>query len=445
MGTRLLAAAVLVADTALLVAGRPDLPLWVVAGYVLVAALAIALSGRAPLVALGVALVLAPATGTAYVLLLWTAYRAGRGVLSRPGTGVLVGLTVGALAVRLAAVPARSGALTTLVASYLVFVGLPVLTGRYLAQQGRLVATLERHNRQLRRERELLAEQEQLRERLRIARDMHDSLGHRLSLVSVQAAALEVSPQLPPAQREAVRQLADAARRAAAELYELVGALRGARTGADRPADLSAVPALIAEFRAAGVPVTSHHSGRPRPLSPAAGQAAYRVVQEGLTNAAKHAPGRPVTVRLRWEPDALLVELVNPLPADGRPHRRIAHAGVPASGAPADAAAPGVVVDGSPGRPGTRAEVGPEPAGPESGGHGLAGLRERVARAGGIVGHGRTGDRWRLAAMLPTVTGQIEERPALDRTGSVRSVGLGIAAAVAMFLLLPASMLLGGR
>lgn len=229
MRRHLLAAAVLTADTALLAARHgADLPLAAVPAYALVVALVIALSRRVPLAAFAVALVLTPLTGTAYVLLLWAAYHAGRAAVSRSGTAMLVGTALGALAVQLVGLPAWPGAVSSLLGTYLVFVALPVLVGRYLAQQERLVSTLDRHNRQLRRERELVAEQEQLRERLRIARDMHDSLGHRLSLVSVQAAALEVSA-LPAPQREAVGHLARATRDAMDELYGLVGALRSER------------------------------------------------------------------------------------------------------------------------------------------------------------------------------------------------------------------------
>ncbi|MBF9135027.1 hypothetical protein I0C86_39820 [Plantactinospora sp. S1510] len=426
----LLAAAVLTADTALL-AGRhgADLPPWAVPAYALVVALVIALCRRAPLAAFAVALVLALVTGTAYVLLLWVAYQTGREIVSRSGTAMLVGTALGALTVQLVGLPARPGAVSSLVATYLVFVALPVLVGRYLAQQERLVSTLDRHNRQLRRERELVAEREQLRERLRIARDMHDSLGHRLSLVSVQAAALEVSA-LPVPQRRAVQHLARATRDAMDELYGLVGALRSERGTAQRSPGVESIDALVTQFRTAGVPVTLRRCGTPRPLAPAAGQAAYRVVQEGLTNAAKHAPGRVVTVRVTWEPDALLISLVNPLrDGDG----------------PSD--------DGD--RP---SDDGAGPSDPAvDAGHGLAGLRERMVPVGGFVEHGPAGNGWRLVAMLPATTGPADlpgwepagltafpgPEPEPVPAGRIRTLGLGLATAAVMFLLLPGSMLLG--
>lgn len=399
----------LVAETVLLVAGHPDLPPAVVPGYVLAVGLVIALRQRWPLAAFAGALLLNALTGTSYLLLSWAAYQVGRAGLSRRDGALLGCGTVVALASQLGSAPGplpEAGG--PLVVTYLVFVALPVLTGRYLSQQEQLVSTLQRHNRQLRRERELLAEQEQLRERLRIARDMHDSLGHRLSLVSVQAAALEVSA-LPPPLGDTVRGLAGAVRQATDDLYDLVGALRGGRPDAGRDPGLEEVDALVGDFRGAGVPVTLSRSGPARPLSRTAGQAAYRVVQEGLTNAAKHAPGQPVTVRLQWEPDALLVDLVNPL-GPGVPE--------PADRAPAPGALPT--------------------------GHGLTGLGERLASVGGLVEHGRSGNRWRLAAMLPSGPAAPDEaESALTVPG--RPVGLGVAVAVLMFLLLPASLLLGGR
>lgn len=178
---------------------------------------------------------------------------------------------------------------------------------------------------------------------------------------------------------------------------------------------MESVGTLVTQFRTAGVPVTLRRSGPARPLGSAASQAAYRVVQEGLTNAAKHAPGRPVSVRVTWEPDALLITLVNPLP-----------------------------------------DVAP---GADDAGHGLAGLRERMVPVGGFVEHGPTGDGWRLVAMLPVaadpgdlaepepagLTTRPEPEPEPVPAGRIRTLGLGLATAVVMFLLLPGSMLLGAR
>lgn len=143
---------------------------------------------------------------------------------------------------------------------------------------------------------------------------MHDSLGHLLSLVSVRAAALEVG-QLPADQRQAVRGLADTARAAAAELHEVVNALRGHDV-----LGLEEIEGLVARSRAAGASVVFETSGEAVPLAdPRAAHAAYRVVQEGLTNAVKHASGLPITVSLDWQPDALLISVTNPVPTAAPP------------------------------------------------------------------------------------------------------------------------------
>jgi signal transduction histidine kinase len=340
--------------------------------------------------------VLAALTGGTFVLLIWTAYQAGHAVVSRSGTAMIIGAAMGGLGVQLAVRPAQPRAIPNLVTTFVVFVALPLLAGRYLAQHERLLTTLKEHNRQLRWKREFTAEQERLRERLRIARDMHDSLGHRLSLVTIQAAALEVS-RLPVRERDAVRQLAGAARDAMNELYELVGTLRG--EDAPLSPGMERIDAVVAEFQAAGVPVTLHRRGEPRALSGPAGSAAYRVVEEGLTNATKHAPGQPVWVSVEWEPDAVLLTVTNPL------------AGQPSN-------------------------VGS--------GHGLTGLSERVRPAGGLLDHRLSDHGFRLFAMLPATA----DEPVADGLAPVtrfRTVALAFATAAVMFVALPASLILGVR
>jgi signal transduction histidine kinase len=396
----LLPVAVVLADTALYLAGhRHGTALWVVPAVVLVAA-----SGyRFPVVAFVAAQVLALLAGGGYAVLLWTAYRAGRAALSRSGTAVVVGAALGALAGHVTTRPVVL--LAQIVPAYLVFLALPLLAGRYLAQHERLLSALDRHNRQLRRGRALLAEQERLRERLRIARDMHDSLGHRLSLVSVQAAALEVA-ELPARQRQAVHHLAAAARGALTELHDLVGALRDGDEAPRHPPGAAAIGAVVADCQAAGVRVTLRERGLPRPLPAPADAAAYRVVEEGLTNATKHAPGQPVTVSVEWETDTLVVTVHNPLPH---------------------------------GTGGTGATDG------NRCGHGLSGLGERVRAAGGLLGRGVSGGAFRLFAMLPVEAddSEADDDGVAAAPGRIRTAALGFATACLMFVILPATMLLG--
>ena len=319
----------------------------------------------------------------AYALSGWTAYTTGLTLVSRADTATVAGTAFTAAALQVVLVPAAT---PQHVSGFVVFFVLPLLVGRYLAQHRKLVRALDAHNRQLRTEQTLLAEREQLRERLRIARDMHDSLGRRLSLVSVQAAALEVG-DLPPEQKAAVHALAGSARDAVSELYQLIGSLRGA---ADETPGADAVPTLVADFRAAGVGVTV--TGTCGPLPETASRALYRVVEEGLTNAAKHAPGHPVAIHLTRETDALVVTLSNP------------HTG--------------------------HADPG--------GGFGLAGLAERVGAAGGFLDHRSDHGTFRLVAMLPTTAFEPDRR-----IGRTRVTLVGVAAAVLLFLLLPASLLTG--
>ncbi|MGV9917484.1 sensor histidine kinase [Streptomyces cellulosae] len=259
---------------------------------------------------------------------------------------------------------------------YLALAVVPGLASRYRAQRRDLLEALRRHNAQLVREQAMVARQARLLERQRIAQDMHDSLGHQLALIAVHAGALEVAPGLGDRQREGVGILREAARSAMRELREAVGILRDdteeppapapgpepEAAGAPHARGAAGVDALVASSRSAGAPVELRRSGERRPLAAAADHAVYRIVQEGLTNAHKHAPGAPITVELRYEPDSLVVEVANAPVPEGAP-----------SGPPAI-----------------------------SGGQGLAGLEERARLVGGMVHSGPSPDGgFRLAGVLP--------------------------------------------
>lgn len=257
----------------------------------------------------------------------------------------------------------------------LFFIMVPGLAGRYLSQRRTLTDILGEYHAQLLREREIVAEHARIRERQRIAQDMHDSLGHQLALIAVHTGALEVDRELTDRQREAVGVLREASVAAMHELRDVVGVLRdgveapSGPAGGPGPDDAGAgqrsrgvagIEGLVETCRKAGTPVELRSTGEPRPLAPAAGHAAYRMVQEGLTNAHKHAPGASIGVGLRYEPDSLVVEVAN--------------------------------------GPGT----GPAPHGVTSGGQGLTGLAERARLVGGMVHAGPTEDGgFRLAGVLP--------------------------------------------
>ncbi|MFB4422841.1 sensor histidine kinase [Streptomyces sp. QL37] len=254
----------------------------------------------------------------------------------------------------------------------LVAIIVPGLAGRYWSQRRTLTDTLHEYNAQLLRERAMLVGQARMLERQRIAQDMHDSLGHQLALIAVHTGALEVDRELTGQQREAVGVLREASVAAMHELRDVVGVLRD---GADTPpAGASArgedpgapargvggIDSLAETSRRAGAAVEIRRSGEVRPLATTADHAAYRVVQEGLTNAHKHAPGAPITIGLRYEPDSLVVEVAN-----------------------------GPVAE-------------PARGGVASGGQGLTGLEERARLVGGMVHAGPTADGgFRLAGVLP--------------------------------------------
>lgn len=149
---------------------------------------------------------------------------------------------------------------------------------------------------QLERERGIVVDQARLRERARIAQDMHDSLGHELALIALHGGGLELAPGLTDEQRQAAGELRACAVRATHRLHEIVQVLGSADAAAElQPADES-IDDLVRRAASAGLRVRLKHEGPVPAWSPMTSQAAHRVVQEALTNAARHAPGAPVTV-----------------------------------------------------------------------------------------------------------------------------------------------------
>ncbi|WP_243722519.1 histidine kinase [Actinomadura sp. 7K507] len=238
-----------------------------------------------------------------------------------------------------------------------------VTTGMLVRSRRMLIESLKERARAAETEQRLRVEEGRLLERERIAREMHDVLAHRISLLAVHAGALEFRPDAPADQREAAGVIRQSAFEAMEDLREVIGVLRAAPPGTDpeRPQPtLADVSALVRESRRAGGDISlDEHVPDPSRVPSRVGRHAYRIVQEGLTNARKHAPGAGVRVRLDAGTD-LEIEIVNAVPP-GPPTLAI-----PGSGA------------------------------------GLVGLAERVALLGGTLEHGRTGDgRFRLHARLP--------------------------------------------
>jgi signal transduction histidine kinase len=199
---------------------------------------------------------------------------------------------------------------------------------------------------------------ERLAERNRLARELHDSVGHALAIVTVQAgAASRVLDADREFARRALAEMESCARDGLRDLDHVLGLLRDDE-GLRSPApSLAHLERLVDSTRSAGIEVTAQLSGSLEDVPQAVSCEAYRIVQEGLTNAARHAGGASVTLRLAVGDEDLSLELSNPV-GEARPA---------ASG----------------------------------GGRGLNGIRERVTSLRGHVLAGRDGDRWRIAVRLP--------------------------------------------
>ncbi|SFS51331.1 sensor histidine kinase [Saccharopolyspora flava] len=172
------------------------------------------------------------------------------------------------------------------------------------------------------REQELRAEQARADERARLAVEMHDVVTHRINLMVLQAGALAVAGE-DPAVRRAAEELRASGSQALTELRDLVGVLRRSETEpqdhrADPPASLPDLDELVAQSEAVGMSVRFTVDGRPGPVTSAVARTAYRVVQEGLTNAHKHAPGAHVDVRVLHSDDRVRVLVRNTATAGPR-------------------------------------------------------------------------------------------------------------------------------
>jgi signal transduction histidine kinase len=195
--------------------------------------------------------------------------------------------------------------------------GFAIGWGLFVRVRRDLVGQLHERAARLENEGRLRAEQARSAERERIAREMHDVLAHRLSLLSLHAGALEFRPGAPPEEIAATaRVVREAASAALEELRDVVGVLReGTDSETRRPQPtLADLPMLIEESRAAGMRIEAKLDLPEAPGATSVGRTAYRVVQEGLTNARKHAPGVLVRVKVTTSEDTLRIEVRNPAP-----------------------------------------------------------------------------------------------------------------------------------
>lgn len=236
--------------------------------------------------------------------------------------------------------------------------GAPWLAGRLVRRQTLEAAAAATHAAGVLRRRDEELREARVRERDRIARELHDVVAHAVSLMVVQCGAerLRLGNDAPQT-RDVLDAVETTGRQALGDLRTMLGLLRQNDAGADLSPQpqLSDLPALVERVRAAGLPVELELSGPP--VAPALGLAAYRIVQEALTNVLKHAGPVTTQVQVRIDGDALRLEVTNAL--SGRvPEQR-------------------------------------------GGGRGLLGMSERVALHGGSVVCGPEGDRWAVRVDLP--------------------------------------------
>jgi signal transduction histidine kinase len=222
-----------------------------------------------------------------------------------------------------------------------------VVTAIVILLVRRVVGERERRAQLAERERDVAAREAVVEERARIARELHDAIAHNVSMMVVQAGAeRRVIDQERGSTKEVLETIERIGRDALTEMRRLVGMLRSDRADELAPQPgLSDLPTLLAQVHEAGLPVELELEGEPRQLPVGIELSAYRIIQEALTNALKHAGQAHAVVRVRYGAESLELKIID----DG---------------------------------PGGPARVA-------SGGHGLAGMRERVALYGGRLDAGR--------------------------------------------------------
>ncbi|GAB2957045.1 histidine kinase [Micromonospora polyrhachis] len=401
----------------------PDLPTGLrLAGSLSLVGVAVVLSRRHPAVSLVLVVLPTIFDGNFVFGIPVMSYLLGlRAARARPAVWIFAVIALGGTVLNLGVLDLDVSS-WFLIATVLLFAGVfPWLLGRYRRQHQALVLAGWEQADLLEREQRGAAERIRMRERARIAQDMHDSLGHDLSLIALRAGALELTPGLDERHRRAAGELRVSVAAATDRLRDIIGVLReDTGPSATRPADES-IPDLVAGARDAGMSVQlvgqppfdgppAADPARERPatdllldghpavdplldgqpaddpllagprsggeLSPMADRAAYRVVQEALTNAARYAPGAPVVVRVTGTGEWTEVSVRNEPP--------------PAGPLPARA----------------------------STGSGLLALRERVRLAGGTLSAGPCGGGFAVTARLPhggveRVSG-VDDEPLLD-------------------------------
>jgi signal transduction histidine kinase len=284
---------------------------------------------------------------------------------SRTRTRLTLAVTVSLLVVHLAA----TGLAENRFPDVEILFGVLTFGGAWLAGDRtrlRRERMAELEERAVRAERD--AERERLlaaaEERGRIARDLHDSAGHAINVILVHAGMGRLQTERDPERaREAFETIEEVARETVGEIDQMVGALREDASLPDPsrevepPPGLAALDGLVERHRAAGLRVTTTISGDRRPLPPRVDRGAYRILQEALTNAARHGDGS-AAVELAFAPGVLDVTVANPISPEGT-------------------------------------------ARPSGGGHGVVGMRERAALLGGSLDVSARNGSFELHAHLP--------------------------------------------
>ncbi|MFE3461836.1 sensor histidine kinase [Nocardiopsis aegyptia] len=353
-----------------------DSPWWLLTAAALLLVVAVAGHRRRPWAALAATTALALWSANAVLAAAVVAFGIGRrGVrpAERVGTRVQVLLAVlaTALAGALAVLAWTSPALSL---GSLALLPLPVILAWAAGDHLRTRAELRR------RERHGVADQARRRERARIAQDMHDSLGHEIGLLAVRAGALEVAPDpTPESTRAAAADLRLGAARAAERLRQVIGVL-----GAHDPHALApqSTAELVERARASGMrvhwhtPDTDTDTGTGDAVPDLVERTVHRLVQEALTNAAKHAPGARVDIEVQHTSAHTALTVTN--------------------GAPTD----------------------PPPTAPPGTGTGLVGLHERVRLAGGTLSAEPLGEGFQVRAHLPHTPRSATTAPAPAATAT---------------------------
>jgi signal transduction histidine kinase len=271
----------------------------------------------------------------------------------------VLGAALSAAAIAVAAARGSGGDAAPALVPSLILLGVVWGLGRVVGARFSSARAIERHAAERDRRAEAEARAAAAAERERIARELHDAVSHSLALIAMQAGGAQAILRREPERAEdSLRSIERAAREGLTEMRRLLGLMGGGRGEGDLSPQpgIERLGAIVEGARDAGLEVELRVEGKPRPVAPAIDLSAYRIVQEALTNAAKHAGRCHAVVSVRWRPGAVELEITN-------------------DGAPNDL-----------GRPA---------------GRGLIGMRERAALVGGELEVGPADGGFRVWSRLP--------------------------------------------